>query len=115
MPVVDEGANPIVITGPITSTEIVTKENISIQKVLWSGATTAGHKMNLTDLTGRLILPMVADAPGSSGILMYTFDMPVNPHPCKGLVCDDLDSGQILVYWTERSPSQEELLATRLG
>lgn len=115
MPIADKSANPIVITGPIAAAEVITEDNISIQKILWTGATTAGHKMNLTDLAGKDVLPMVADAPGTSGVLMYTFDLPIEPLLCRGLICDDLDSGKILIYWTGRSPGQAELLALRLG
>lgn len=114
MPIVNESANPIVVTGPISAAVEITRDNISVQKVLWYGCTTAGHKARLKDLDGNVMVPLIADAPGSSGVLVYTFDLPLAPLFFKGIVCDDLDSGELLIYWAGRT-SIADLRAARLG
>ena len=95
--------NPIVVTdGPIAASTKVTDDFLYVQKIVWYGATTAGHKANVVDKDGNLLFHFDADAPGASGIMMYSYDFPVFPHPCYGIYVDDMDSGSIAIYTVSR-------------
>lgn len=94
--------NPIVVTGTTATAEVITANTVKVQKVVWYGATTAGHLVNITDTAGNKLFPFCADAPGVSGLMMYCYDFPKHPHPCYGLKVDDMDSGTILIYTVDR-------------
>lgn len=93
-----EKGNRIIIGGTTSTSVEITSKLIYVQGVLWKGATTAGHKMMLKDNDGDIAIPMVSDAPGTSGELMYYVHFPVHAHPFDGLHCDDLDSGTLIIY-----------------
>ena len=77
----------------------VTKARCSIQKIVWTGVTTVAHKATITDFDGDVIADFVADAPGTSGLLMYALDFPAKEGlPVKGLCVTDLDSGTLFIY-----------------
>jgi hypothetical protein len=100
MATVQEKDNRIRISGgAITSSERITDNLIYIQGILWTGVTAAAHKANLIDKDGDLVAALASDAPGTSGILMYYLPFP-NPKglPIHGLYCDDLDSGELMIY-----------------
>ena len=89
--------NPIKVTGTESSAAVVTANTVMVQKIVWSGVTTAGHKLSITDTAGNQIAKMTVDLPGTAGLLMVDCTFPV-PHPCVGLKIDDMDSGEVLIY-----------------
>ncbi len=91
--------NIIVITGTVSESTAIQEKQTNIYKILWSGATTAGHKATLTDWDGNEIIDFVADAPGTDGKLMYCVDFSQKEgFVSKGLKCSDLDSGKLFIY-----------------
>lgn len=91
-------ANPYKITGGAVSTSTkITDETVIIQRILWYGATTAGHLLSVTDKAGNTLYKCSADAPGSSGVLTYSDDFPLGL-AVSGIYCDDMDSGELYVY-----------------
>ena len=90
--------NPIKVTGTCAAAEVITANTVMVQKVVWYGATTAAHKVSITDTAGNVLFPFCADAPGTSGLMMYTYEFPTYPHPCVGLKVADMDSGEIYIY-----------------
>lgn len=97
MPTSTTIANPIKITGTTGTAEVITANTVMVQKIVWSGVTTAGHKLSITDTAGNQIAKMTVDLPGAAGLLMAECTFPV-PHPCVGLKVDDMDSGEVLIY-----------------
>jgi len=94
----NESFNPMSIaTGDISGSTKLTDKFVYVNKVLWTGATTAGHIANITDKALHVLFSLIADAPGTSGVLMYQLDFG-EPHPCSGIYVDDLDSGSLYFY-----------------
>lgn len=91
-------ANPYKITGGAVAASLkITDESVTIQKIVWYGATTAGHLLSVTDKAGNTLYKCSADAPGASGVLTYTDDFPLGL-AASGVYCDDMDSGELYVY-----------------
>lgn len=85
--------------GAVSSSEIVKVGMCYVQKVVWTGATTAAHKAILTDKDGYRWAEFTADAPGTSGELMYGLDFPAREGlPVDGINIIDLDSGSVYIY-----------------
>jgi len=96
--------NPMYIaTGDVAGDTTVTDDFVYVQKVVWYGATTSAHLAMVKDKNGSALFPFCADAPGSAGLMMYTYEFPLIPHPCNGIHVDDLDSGSLYFYITGRS------------
>ena len=90
--------NPMSIIGQVISASTkITNNPVGIQSILWTNITTAGHLLSLKDKNGNIILPLVADAPGSSGKLAYYVPFP-RGLSANGIYCDDLDSGDVYIY-----------------
>jgi hypothetical protein len=82
------------ITDEVLSAEkIITDDFCYVQKVVWSGCTTADHKAYVTDKNGLPLFPFHASAAG-----MYTYEFPLTPMPCNGIRVNDLDSGDLYFY-----------------
>ena len=90
--------NPIKVTGTCSSAEVITANTVMVQKVVWYGATAAAQLVNITDTAGNTLFKFCADAPGTSGLMMYTYEFPTYPHPCVGLKVADMDAGEIYIY-----------------
>ena len=90
--------NPIKVTGTCAAAEVITANHVLVQKVVWYGATAAAQLVDITDTAGNTLFPFCADAPGTSGLMMYEYNFPVHPHPCFGLKVADMDAGTILIY-----------------
>lgn len=91
--------NPIKITGTCAAAEVITANYLRVQKVVWYGATSAAQKVHITDTDGNTLFKFTADAPGTSGEMMYTYEFPVHPHPCFGLKVSDMDAGEVYIYY----------------
>ena len=98
----DATVNPIKIAGTTATAVAITTRLVYVQKVIWYGATTAAHKMSITNTAGDQLFKLTADAPGTSGEMMYTIDFMIHPHPCQGLKVNDLDSGEVYIYTVPR-------------
>ena len=85
------------MTGTTGSAEVITANIVSIQKIIWPGITTAGHRVELTDTDGNVIFQYAADTPGTAGTPTYESTFPT-PHSCVGLKVTDMDSGTLLIY-----------------
>lgn len=85
------------LEAPIVASVKVTDESVIIQKIVWSGITTAGHLLSLIDKGGNTLYKCSADAPGASGILKYSNEFPLGL-TVRGIYCDDLDSGEVFIY-----------------
>ena len=109
---VQQDTNPIIVDGDVVDELIVTEDHIAVQKIIWVEVTTATHKCVIKDMDDNEIVPMVAVDPGA-GQGMYTFDFVCKPHPFKGIKITDLDSGRLLIYWTNRQPKPD--LEGRIG
>ena len=90
-------------TGDVAGDTTVTDDFVYVQKVVWYGASTAGHLGMVKNKHGIVLFPFCADAPGAAGLMMYTFEFPMIPHPCDGIHVDDLDSGTLYFYTVGRS------------
>lgn len=95
--------NPIYVSGDVISGSTkITDKFVYVQKVLWTGVTTAGHKATCTTIDGSALFDLIADAPGVSGEMMYSLDFYIEPHPCNGIYVTDLDSGDLYFYLVYR-------------
>lgn len=67
-----------------------------IRHIIWQGGTTGGHVAQLRDTIGNLlwrgIIQMVTE--GSTLVPAMNLNLGFN-----GLQCDDLDSGELLIYY----------------
>ena len=96
---INTDGNPITIKSQVIATDTeITSRYVYVQKIIWLGVTTASHKANFISANGADLFHFDADAPGASGLMMYTIDFFIHPHPCPGIHCDDLDSGDVYIY-----------------
>jgi hypothetical protein len=101
---ISANTNPMSIaTGDVAGSTKLTDNFVYVQKVVWYGATTAAHLAMVKDKNGSVLFPFCADAPGAAGLMLYTYEFPLIPHPCNGIYVDDLDSGTLYFYTTGRS------------
>ena len=76
---------------------VLVSSDISIDKVRWVGATTAGHAVEIKDSAGNSKFKSIAT--GSNYVESETFTTPLD---CNGLVVPTLDSGVLYVYCLNR-------------
>lgn len=85
------------VTGVIAADLVLTEYVGVIRHVIWNGATTGGHKAALKDTAGNIIWEaefQVVTTGGDSRICDRNLNLSF-----AGLKCDDLDSGELLIYY----------------
>ena len=82
--------------GTISSKTLVYNGYGEIKHVIWNGATTGGHKASLVDEDDNPIWEATFQVAteGSDWCRDLNFNVPFD-----GLYCDDLDSGELLIYF----------------
>lgn len=101
-PTIVKDKNPLRVYGDTaTGTHTILDDDteaIAIQKIIWTGFSTAAHIAQLTsgDQT-HVIWKAAADAPGTNGTptIQSDFNPPLR---CFGLRVNDLDSGELFIY-----------------
>lgn len=86
---------PVVVSSAGNS--VLVSTDISIDKVRWVGATTAGHQVEIQDQNGNS--KFKSTATGSNYVESETFTTPLDS---QGLVVPTLDSGVLYVYILNR-------------
>jgi hypothetical protein len=101
--------NCIEVSGvTIAAKTLLTDQNGAIKHVIWNGGTTSGHKASLVDTIGNVLwkaditaIPYGTPASGNGyGGQSRVADLNLNI-PFQGLMCDDLDSGSLLIYFSD--------------
>ena len=86
---------PVVVSSAGNS--VVVSNDISIDKVRWVGATTAGHQVEVKDQFGNSKFKSIAT--GANYVESETFSTPLESN---GIVVPTLDSGVLYVYILNR-------------
>ena len=86
---------PVVVSSAGNS--VLVSNDISIDKVRWVGASTAGHQVEVKDKDGNSKFKSIAT--GSNYVESETFTTPLDS---QGLVVPTLDSGVLYIYILNR-------------
>ena len=92
----DVTGNPLKITGTTAASNKVTDNPVTIQAFLWTGATTNGHLVSVTDKAGnQLWKGQMATTKLTEDI---AFTLPLGLYSSDGIYVDDMDSGELYIY-----------------
>jgi len=83
--------NPIVVTGTTAVPVTLISDKVSVEKIRWHNPTSVGHKASLKDSNQDLVAKFYCYAAHEPD------EIPCHIS-CHGLVCDDLDSGELHIY-----------------
>jgi hypothetical protein len=87
--------NVFKVDGAIGVDTVITTQYGILKHVIWNGGGTLAHKARLTDLKGNIIWAawsrVITAGPVRCKDLNFNW-------PFEGLVCNDLDSGELLLY-----------------
>ncbi len=92
----DVTGNPFKVTGTTAAAEKVTDSGVMIQGFLWTGATTNGHLVSVTDKAGnQLWKAQMATTNLTEGISQ---SFPMGLYSSDGIYVNDMDSGELYIY-----------------
>lgn len=84
--------------GAVTARTEITQGKGLIRHIIWNGADTDGHKASLVDTDNNILWQ--ASVTGATEINTAIRDLNINI-PFDGLWCDDLDSGELIIYHSQ--------------
>lgn len=92
----DVTGNPFKVTGTTAAANKVTDSEVMIQGFLWTGATTDGHLLHVTDKAGNTLWK------GQMATTKLTEDIsmpiPLGLYSRDGIYVADMDSGELYIY-----------------
>jgi len=91
----DVTGNPLKITGTTAANDKVTDSEVMIQGFLWTGATTNGHLVSVTDKNGKQLWKGQMATTNLTESIEQTFPLGLS---AKGIYVDDMDSGELYIY-----------------
>lgn len=83
------------VDGSVTVDTVITMKYGILRHIIWNGGGTAGHKARLTDGKGNILWNAWSTVITSGPVRCS--DLNINL-PFEGLICNDLDSGELLLY-----------------
>lgn len=96
---IDESINPIKVTGTVATGQAVTTYRGRVQMIVWTGATTDGHLLSVTNKEGTDIWKATMATSNLTENIVADFSgFPGNGLNVNGISIDDMDSGEVLIY-----------------
>lgn len=91
----DVTGNPFKVTGTTTAANKVTDSIVMIQGFLWTGATTNGHLVSVTNKAGKQLWKGQMATTALTEPVQITFPLGL---PANGVYVNDMDSGELYIY-----------------
>lgn len=92
----DVTGNPLKVTGTTVASEKVTDSEVMIQGFLWTGATTNGHLLSVTDKAGNQLWKAQMATTKLTEDISQSF--PLGLYSSDGIYVNDMDSGELYIY-----------------